>query len=122
LREFNARELKHEPVFLDCAARKTVELAIYEVCEYRNWSLLASNVRTNHAHAVVSIGNDSGSKALNSLKAYATRKMRENGCWKHEHTPWASRGSKRKLWNERSIELAIDYVLNGQGDELPDFD
>jgi len=26
------------------------------------------------------------------------------------------------LWNERSVARAIDYVLYGQGDELPDFD
>jgi len=26
------------------------------------------------------------------------------------------------LWNERSVAQAIEYVLNGQGDELPDFD
>jgi xanthine dehydrogenase molybdopterin-binding subunit B len=26
------------------------------------------------------------------------------------------------LWNERSIERAIDCVINGQGDDLPDFD
>jgi hypothetical protein len=35
---------------------------------------------------------------------------------------WADKGSKRKLWNEQSVARAIDYVLNGQGDELPDFD
>jgi hypothetical protein len=28
----------------------------------------------------------------------------------------------RNLWTERSVERAIDYVLFGQGDELPDFD
>jgi hypothetical protein len=37
-------------------------------------------------------------------------------------SPWADKGSKRKLWNERSVARAIDYVLYGQGDELPDFD
>ena len=26
------------------------------------------------------------------------------------------------LGNERSIERAIDYVTNGQGDDLPEFD
>ena len=37
-------------------------------------------------------------------------------------SPWADKGSKRKLWNERSVARAIDYVMNGQGDDLPDFD
>ena len=34
----------------------------------------------------------------------------------------AEKGSKRYLWNERSVKQAIDYVLYGQGDELPNFD
>lgn len=40
----------------------------------------------------------------------------------HERGPWAEKGSKRYLWSERSVTQAIDYVLYGQGDELPDFD
>jgi len=38
------------------------------------------------------------------------------------NSPWVKKGSKRNLWKERSIERAIDYVINGQGDELPNFD
>ena len=48
--------------------------------------------------------------------------MRQDNCWQLERSPWVSKGSKRNLWNERSVERAIDYVLYGQGDELPDFD
>ena len=80
------------------------------------------NVRTNHVHIVVSIGEAGAGKALNSFKAYATRKMRESGCWNYEHSPWSNKGSKLHLWNEKSIEIAVDYVVNGQGDELPKFE
>ena len=48
--------------------------------------------------------------------------MRTKGNWPYEHSPWAENGSKRYLWNERSVTRAIDYVLYGQGDELPDLD
>jgi REP element-mobilizing transposase RayT len=80
------------------------------------------NVRTNHVHVVVSIGTTKASRALNALKANATRQMREDGNWKSARTPWADKGSERHLWNERSVALAIDYVNNGQGGKLPDFD
>lgn len=119
---FNADEMKWPPVKLDGARRQAVERAIREVCEYKKWLLYCLNVRTNHVHTLLAIGGASGSAALNSLKAYATRKMREDGVWEFEHSPWSRRGSKRRLWNERSIALAYDYVLNGQGGELPDFD
>jgi len=42
--------------------------------------------------------------------------------WQSAHSPWVDRGSKRYLWTERSLALAIEYVLFGQGDELPEFD
>ncbi len=122
LYNFNAKVLKSEPVNLKAAERELVELAIREVCDYRNWLLRAINIRINHVHTVVSIGDASPSKALNSFKAYSTRKLRENNLWKFEHSPWSGLGSKRHLWNEESIEKAVDYVINGQGDELPDFD
>ena len=96
--------------------------AIEDTCMKRGWYLWAKNVRTNHAHAVVTAIEWDPELVLNALKANATREMRQNGCWPFAHSPWAEKGSKRRLWNERSLANAIDYVLNGQGDDLPDFD
>jgi len=121
-KEYSASRLRGEPVILDWKQRRCVDKAIREVCFYKNWSLRALNIRTNHAHVVVSIGNTKSDIALNAFKAYATRKMRQNDCWKYSHSPGVNKGSKRRLWSEKSIEMAIDYVINGQGDELPKFD
>ena len=121
-REHNQGLLKAEPVLLSAAQRSSVETAVRETCGFRKWLLRAFNVRTNHVHVVVSIGDKKPEVALNAFRANATRPMRQGRCWQHEHSPWVDKGSKRKLWNERSIERAIDYVINGQGDELPEFD
>ena len=121
-RQYNSDSLKDEPVILNTAQRAHVETAIRETCAVRNWLLHAINVRTNHVHVVASIGKTRPERALNAFKANATRQMRQSGCWQREHSPWADKGSKRNLWNERSIERAVDYVINGQGDELPEFD
>ncbi len=120
-RLYNEGLLKHPPVDLDAGRRAAVEAAVRETCEKRGWLLLAINVRTNHAHSVVTAGCKP-EKVLNAFKANATRQMREAECWKHEYSPWAERGSRRYLWTERHVERAIDYVINGQGDELPNFD
>jgi REP element-mobilizing transposase RayT len=120
--QHSARTLKGEPVTLNAAQRGSVEASIRETCEIRNWFLRAINVRTNHVHLVVSIGDVKPGRALNAFKGNSTRHMRENGYWNRPHSPWVGKGSKRHLWNERSIERAIDYVINGQGDELPEFD
>ncbi len=121
-RQYNTQVLKDKPVLLNTKQRETVEFAIRETCEKRNWLLRAINVRTNHVHTVITIGLEKPEKALNAFKANATRKMREDKCWNSENSPWAVKGSRRYLWNERSIEIAIEYVINGQGVELLKFD
>jgi len=114
--------MQGRPVKLDSAQRQSVEAAVRETCTFRNWHLHVVNVRTNHVHVVVSIGGVKPEHALTAFKANATRQMRENGCWLNEQSPWAEKGSKRHLWNERSVSRAVNYVLFGQGDELPRFD
>jgi len=113
---------KHPPVKLDAQRRRSVKDTITDTCKKRGWYLAAVNVRTNHVHSVVTAPNSDPDTVLNAFKANATRKMREDGCWPNAHSPWAEKGSKRKLWNERSVANAINYTLNGQGDDLPDFD
>lgn len=122
LRESEHRSrLKSPPFLLNARSRKLVELAIREVCDIREWALLASNVRTNHSHSVIS-GAASSKKMLNDIKAYSTRRLRENGEWTFDHSPWVDKGSRRNLWNETHIAAACDYVIYGQGDDLPAFD
>jgi len=74
-----------------------------------------------HVHTVVT-ANRKPQLVLNAFKANATQQLREDGLWPHPFSPWADKGSKRRLWNVQSVANAIDYVLNGQSDDLPNFD
>ena len=78
-------------------------------------------MRTNHVHVVITANTLPG-RVLNALKANATRQLRAEGLWSNRFSPWADKGSNRWLWNEQSVAKAVEYVLYGQGDELPDFD
>ena len=118
---FNQQQLRVPPLKLGHSQRKSIETAIYETCEIREWPVLALNVRTNHVHVVLT-ANRSSKLVLVALKANATRHLRQDGLWTHAFSPWARKGSRRNLWNEQSVARAIDYVLNGQGDKLLDFD
>lgn len=120
--KLNSELLSIEPVRLNARRRAAVYKAITETCEIRGWGLLATGARTNHVHSVVSAGGEEPGEVLHALKANATRELRSAGLWLEDCSPWADRGSKRRLWNERSVAAAIDYVLNGQGNYLPDFD
>src|SRR5437588_7649190 len=75
--EISAARLKHKPVKLNAAQRKAVEKAIRDTCDKRKWTLLASNIRTNHGHAVVASGKDLDI-ILTAHKASATRQRREH--------------------------------------------
>ncbi len=95
----NTQRLKSDIVVLDATQRQCVDEATRETCNVRRWHLYAINVRTNHAHVVVAIGEKKPEIALNAFKANATRKMREHGCWQSARSPWSDKGSKRYLWN-----------------------
>jgi REP element-mobilizing transposase RayT len=122
LESISRARLKHEPVRLDAARRVAVEVAVMETCTKRGWGLYAFNIRTNHVHVVTNARDEDPDLVLSALKANSTRHMRERGCWTFKHSPWAEKGSKRRLWHERHVQAAINYVLNGQGDDLPKFD
>jgi len=80
-RQHNEGVLAGEPVTLDASRRQSVDAAIRETCAIRKWHLHAVNVRTNHVHAVVSIGLIKPERALTAFKANATRQMRQDNFW-----------------------------------------
>jgi REP element-mobilizing transposase RayT len=105
---------------LDGKQRVVVESAIRSVCKLRGYGLPALNVRTNHAHSVVSAMRKPES-IMNAFKANATRELRAAGLVSSVQIVWSRGGSTRYLWKPSHVEGAIDYVLNGQGDDLPKF-
>jgi hypothetical protein len=70
----------------------------------------------DEVHSVVGAGVKP-EHMMNSFKSYATRKLRESKLLSDDVKPWARHGSTPYLWTEDDLERAIDYVLNGQGDE-----
>ena len=114
------QNMKAEAVVLDEHQREVVKRAITEVCEHRGYDLKAINVRTNHAHAVVT-AQSKPEPITNAFKSYSTRRLREAGLLGPEIHPWARGKSQRYLWKPRHVSLAIHYVLYDQGDIVPDF-
>jgi REP element-mobilizing transposase RayT len=121
-KQHNESTMSRDSVVLKASQRRAVETAIRETCSKRRWHLVAINVRTNHVHCVITIGSYDPGRALGAIKANATRQMKEDGCWVDDVTPWAEKGSCRRLWNERSVSEASDYVINRQGVDLREYD
>ena len=112
LNKIMRRNLRDDPFILELEQRGHVETAIKEVCRFRGYGLSAVNVRTNHAHAVVSATNRP-ERIATEFKSYSTRRLREAGLLGPEGRVWSRGESTRYLWKERSLEAAIEYVLYG---------
>jgi REP element-mobilizing transposase RayT len=115
LKEMMKGELQQPAIALNESQRKVVEFGIRELCEQRKYFLQAINVRTNHAHAVVS-AQAKPERIADAFKAFATRKLREEKLIAKDLRVWSRGRSRRYLWKPRHVERAIDYVLFGQGD------
>jgi transposase IS200 family protein len=107
------------PFILDGKQRSVVELAIRKVCDHRKYSLLAINVRTNHVHTVIA-ANSRPESIATTFKSYSTRRLRFEGLVDSDRKVWSRGESTRYLWKEPSVDLAIAYVVSGQGD-MPAF-
>jgi REP element-mobilizing transposase RayT len=105
---------------LDGPRRGVVESAIRNVCKFRGYGLFAINVRTNHAHTVVA-SLRKPEILLNAFKSNSTRELRAAGLVSEDQPVWSRGGSRRYLWKPSHVEGAINYVLHGQGDDLPNF-
>ena len=111
------KQRKQPPVILGTRQRRVVEAAVREACDYRKYVLRAINVRTNHAHTVVS-AMQKPEPVLSAFKSYSTRALRRAGFLSTAVKPWARHGSTIYLWKEQDVAKAVAYVLLSQGDEL----
>jgi len=113
------RNMGSEPVLLN-ARQRTVVKAIRKVCAIRGYRLIAVNVRTNHIHVVVAAAA-APDKVMSAFKANATRELRHADLIDEELSVWSRGGSTRYLWKPCSVDAAVDYTHNRQGDDLPNF-
>ena len=120
LKPSQRQRLKAAPLILGAQQRKSVEL-VRETCDTASGRYRRLMSDKSCAHGGYS-ESETRAGAQRAFKANATR-LRQDGLWSYEFSPWADKGSKvRGCGTNKSVVRAIDYVLNGQGNDLPDFD
>ena len=70
--------MTEDAVLLSSEQRQTVEKTVRTHCEIRQWHLWALNCRTTHAHVVVTANLYAGEDVRDQLKAWCTRKLKED--------------------------------------------
>ncbi len=149
--ESRREAMRQEPYLLDEARRGMVLRTILEVANHRRWALWAVHVRTNHIHIVVTaspIRAESVSagihaenvraesvsagiphpstpkpeKVMNDFKAWASRRLGEAFNEPMDRERWTRHGSTRWLNTQVSLQQAIAYVVDEQGEPMSCFD
>jgi REP element-mobilizing transposase RayT len=113
LKAIRTATMKQESICFNEEHRQVVDQTIREVCDHKQWELLAINVRTNHVHTVVT-AEDKPEIVMNYFKRYASRRLHEQHMFAKETTLWTRHGSTRYLNDQKSIDAAVQYVLEGQ--------
>src|SRR6266852_1924749 len=111
-----ARRLMDQPPYmLDPARRKIVLAALREVCAHRNWTLLATHVRSSHVHVVVE-ADAPPEKVMSYFKSYASRHLNSAELDEPARKRWARHGSTRRIFKPEHVSPAIRYVIDEQGE------
>lgn len=110
--EASAR-MTEDACLLSPQARSIVEAQVAETSRFRGWTLLGVNCRSNHLHAVVGAHDVSPKKIRADLKAWCTRRLREQIDASRENW-WADRGSIRWVFRDEELESVLHYVMEAQ--------
>jgi len=88
----HGKRMTQLPYELDESRRRVVLEAIKEVCQYREWHLIAAHIRSNHVHAIVS-ANCRPEKVMGDFKAYVSRALTRAGFESSSRRRWTVHGS-----------------------------
>ncbi len=122
-RQQAARECMTEAeLTLDVEQRRIVEDTIAAHCRIRGWHLHAVNVHCQHVHVVTAPGRNP-EEIMDQFKAWCRRKLKAReqsmGSTAVRQNWWTQRGSKRWLNDTNSLEAAVKYVMEEQGEPTP---
>jgi REP element-mobilizing transposase RayT len=108
------------PYYLDEPRRRAVLEAIIDRCNQSQWQISAAHIRSNHVHIVIG-GEEQPEFIMTQLKSAASRRLNQLGFDDRERKRWARHGSTRRLWNQKDVQDAVRYVLEGQGEPMSTF-
>ncbi|OGT25483.1 MAG: hypothetical protein A3I77_04115 [Gammaproteobacteria bacterium RIFCSPLOWO2_02_FULL_42_14] len=108
---------KETPYLMNAPQRETVLQSIIKTSECANWHLYAAHVRTNHMHIVVSAPKEP-EKITVSLKAYATRYLKQQHPELNRERYWSKGASTGYIFQSENLFRAIQYTIEEQGTEM----
>jgi len=112
---YEQQKLKHPVVMFDKKIRCIILETIMDRGQWKQWHLYAAHVRSNHVHIVVN-STDPIDKVMESLKARATRKLRQSGY--NLSKVWTRHGSTKYIFTRAKLFEKIHYIIYEQGEMM----
>jgi len=109
-----AAKMNEDSRLLSLHQRKIVENQVRETCDFRKWKCHAVHCRSNHLHVVVSAYETPPRKVRVDIKAWCTRRLKQNELPKVVENWWAERGSIRWVFDDEGLDKVVRYTLDGQ--------
>ncbi len=111
LRQSAERSLKSPPIVLNLEQARSLLAQFQETAQIRGWRLIAVGIMHTHLHVVTGVSGDPDpEKVLGDFKAYGSRCLNQRWGKPSSDTWWTTKGSKRNLDGERSVEAVIHYI------------
>ena len=117
LEDWTRGQMTNAPARLSVKERAIASRAVEQVCQHRDWELIALNCRSNHVHALVRADGTRPEAVMNQFKAYATRALRRAGLTRRK--VWTRGGSTRYINTQASLDTAVQYVTFQRNGEPP---
>jgi hypothetical protein len=109
------QRMKASPVALDASDATAMVAQYQETAQVRGWTLQAASVMVNHTHVVVSVcGDPDPDSILETLKSWATRKLKKLRPLPANGSFWTAKGSTRKLPNNEALQHGVIYTVKKQ--------
>jgi REP element-mobilizing transposase RayT len=111
--------MKGPPIYFTLAQAELLLGQFQETARYRGRTLHAVAIMANHIHLVVEVDDDPDpDRMLADFKAYGSRVLNGNYGEPASETWWTTKGSTRKLADDRAVVGGIHYVLYKQPNPL----
>lgn len=113
LEQRERNRLSGRPYTLTPQARTVVAQAISTHAGFKQWEILAIEVRSNHVHLLIR-SSTPPEAVMTSCKRWATKALRETSLLGKDAKAWTRHGSTRWINDEDSLIKAFQYITEFQ--------
>lgn len=104
--------IKHSPVLFTEKQALAISKGFARASREGSYDVYACAILPEHCHLIIGRHDRDVGVISSHLKSHATRQLKSEGHWTHEHSPWGVKYWAVFIDEERWVNNAINYVHN----------